>query len=168
MSAAEARPGNPGTGTDFEARMRQILERQRQAHIKDGPPSAEKRIEWLDRAISLLVGHKDAIAEALREDFGHRSVHATQFTDVAGSIGPLKHAKEGLRGWMKREKRKVTPALLGLFGAKAYIEYQPKGVVGVISPWNFPVQSHLLAACRNFRRRQSRHDQASEFTPRFV
>jgi coniferyl-aldehyde dehydrogenase len=66
----------------------------------------------------LIVGHKDAIADALREDFGHRSVHATLLTDVSGSIGPLKHAKENLRGWMKREKRKVAPALLGLFGAR--------------------------------------------------
>src|ERR1700733_389328 len=126
MSAAEARPGNPGAGTDFEARMSQILARQRQAHIKDGPPSAEKRIEWLDRAIALLVGHKEAIADALREDFVHRSVHATLLTDVSGSIAPLKHAKENLKSWMKREKRKVSPALLGFLGAHAYIEYQPK------------------------------------------
>src|SRR5690348_9386918 len=93
------------------SRMRDVLERQRQAHLKEGPLSAETRIEWLDRAIGLLVGHKDAIAEALREDFGHRSVHATLLTDVSGSIAPLKHAKENLRKWMKREKRKVSPAI---------------------------------------------------------
>ena len=40
---------------------------------------------------------------------------------------------------MKTEKRKTTPALLGLFGAKAEVRTQPKGVVGVISPWNFPI-----------------------------
>ncbi|HMO41862.1 MAG TPA: aldehyde dehydrogenase family protein, partial [Phenylobacterium sp.] len=51
----------------------------------------------------------------------------------------LKHAKAHLRKWMAPEKRKTTPAILGLFGAKAQLQYQPKGVVGVISPWNFPV-----------------------------
>lgn len=166
MSAAEARPGNPGAGTDFESRMQQVLTRQRQAHIKYGPPSAEKRIEWLDRAISLLVGHKDAIAEALREDFGHRSVHATLFTDVAGSIGPLKYAKENLKSWMKREKRKVTPALLGLFGARAYIEYQPKGVVGVIAPWNFPFNLTFSPLAGVFAAGNRVMIKPSEFTPR--
>ena len=169
MSAAEAKPGNPGSaigGADVEARMRAILERQRQAHIKDGPPSAEKRIDWLDRAISLLVGHKDAIAEALREDFGHRSVHATLLTDVAGSIGPLKHAKENVRSWMRREKRKVTPALLGLFGARAYVEYQPKGVIGVISPWNFPVNLTFAPLAGVFAAGNRAMIKPSEFTPR--
>ena len=90
---------------DFEARMRDVLARQKQAHTKDGPPSAAKRIEWIARAIALIVDNQEAIAEALREDFGHRSVHASLFTDVAGSIGPLKHAKAHLRLWMKREKR---------------------------------------------------------------
>jgi coniferyl-aldehyde dehydrogenase len=40
---------------------------------------------------------------------------------------------------MKTERRGTTPGILGLFGAKAEVRYQPKGVVGVISPWNFPV-----------------------------
>src|SRR5512135_1757517 len=125
MSAAELRPAN-----DAAADMRRVLDLQRRAHLKDGPASAEKRIDWLDRAIALLVGHKDAIADALREDFGHRSVESSLFTDVSGSIGPLKHARAHLKGWMKREKRKVSPAILGLLGAKAYIDYQPKGVIG--------------------------------------
>jgi coniferyl-aldehyde dehydrogenase len=51
----------------------------------------------------------------------------------------LKHAKAHLKAWMKPEKRKTTPAILGLFGAKAEVRFQPKGVVGIISPWNFPV-----------------------------
>ncbi len=63
MSAAEVRFSTTPSA-DPGLRMREILVRQRQAHIKDGPPSAEKRIEWLDRAINLLVGHKDAIADA--------------------------------------------------------------------------------------------------------
>ena len=162
MSAAEARP----VQSDAERRMGQVLEAQRKAHIKDGPPSAEKRIEWLDRAIGLVVGHKDAIADALREDFGHRSVHATLLTDVSGAIGPLKHAKAHLKNWMKREKRKVEPALLGLFGARAYVEYQPKGVVGVISPWNFPVNLTFTPLAGIFAAGNRVMIKPSEFTPR--
>jgi coniferyl-aldehyde dehydrogenase len=120
--------------------MRAILERQKAAHLRDGPWTAEQRAERLDRCVGLLVDHRRAIEEALNEDFGNRSKEQTALTDVAGSIGPLKHAKEHVRSWMRTEKRKPTPALLGLFGAKAEVRYQPKGVVGVISPWNFPVQ----------------------------
>ncbi|HEX3673887.1 MAG TPA: coniferyl aldehyde dehydrogenase [Rhizomicrobium sp.] len=152
--------------SDAETRMRQVLDAQKKAHLKDGPPSAEKRIEWLDRAIGLLVGHKDAIADALREDFGSRSVHASLLTDVSGSIAPLKHAKAHLKTWMKREKRKVEPALLGLFGARAYVEYQPKGVVGVISPWNFPFNLTFTPLAGIFAAGDRVMIKPSEFTPR--
>src|SRR3984885_543126 len=167
MSVAEARPESASrTAPDMAADMARVLLRQRQAHIKDGPPSAEKRIEWLDRAIGLIVRHKDAITDALREDFGNRSVHATLLTDVSGAIGPLKHAKENLRGWMKREKRKVAPALLGLFGARAWVDYQPKGVVGVISPWNFPVNLTFTPLAGIFAAGNRTMIKPSEFTPR--
>jgi coniferyl-aldehyde dehydrogenase len=163
MSLAEAHEASP---SDFEARMRDVLARQRSAHIKDGPPSSARRIDWIDRAIALIVDNRDTIAEALREDFGHRSVHASLFTDVSGSIGPLKHARAHVKTWMKREKRKVKPALLGLFGAKAYIEYQPKGVVGVISPWNFPFNLTFTPLAGIFAAGNRVMIKPSEYTPR--
>jgi coniferyl-aldehyde dehydrogenase len=121
------------------ASMNALLAKQKAAHLRDGPPSAEKRIERIDRAIGLLVDNRDAIIAALNADFGSRSAEASAFTDIGASIGPLKHAKASLRRWMKPEKRAISPAILGLFGAKAELRYQPKGVVGIISPWNFPV-----------------------------
>ncbi len=119
--------------------MTAVLAAQKAAHLRDGAPSAEKRIAWIDRCIGLLVDHRAGIEAALMADFGSRSKEATAFTDVASSIGALKHAKAHLKAWMKPEKRKTTPAILGLFGAKAEVRFQPKGVVGIISPWNFPV-----------------------------
>ena len=163
MSAAEAKPLPT---TDVGAEMRAVLERQRRAHLKDGTLSAEKRIEWLDRAINLIVANKDAIADALREDFGHRSVHATLLTDVSGSIAPLKFAKENLKRWMRPEKRKVSPAILGVFGARAHVEYQPKGVVGIISPWNFPVNLTFTPLAGVFAAGNRAMIKPSEFTPR--
>ncbi len=121
------------------ARMHLLLELQRNAHIKEGPPSYEKRIERLDRMIGLLVDYQEEICKTISADFGHRSPDQSLFADVADSIGCLKHTKKHLRAWMKPSKRKVEPALLALFGAKNEVRYQPKGVVGVIVPWNFPV-----------------------------
>jgi len=118
--------------------MEEVLQAQKAAHIRDGAPSAAKRTEWLDKAIALIVDHQKEIEDALAEDFGHRSKDATRLTDVASSIGPLQHAKKHLAKWMRPEKRKVEFPL-GLLGSRAEIHYQPKGTVGIISPWNFPV-----------------------------
>jgi coniferyl-aldehyde dehydrogenase len=149
------------------ASMQALLAKQKAAHLRDGAPSAELRIERLDRCIGLLVEHRKAIEAALNDDFGSRSPEATAFTDVAASIGPLQHAKANLRKWMKTERRKTSPALLGLFGAKAEVRCQPKGVVGVISPWNFPVNltftplAGILAAGNRAMIKPSEHTPAT-------
>lgn len=118
--------------------MNALLAKQKAAHLRDGIPSVQKRIEWLDKSIDLLATHGAALAEAMRADFGHRSVDQSNLTDIAGSIGALKHAKAHVAKWVKPEKRKVEFPL-GLLGSKAELQFQPKGVIGVISPWNFPV-----------------------------
>jgi coniferyl-aldehyde dehydrogenase len=118
--------------------MRALLDRQKAAHLRDGIPSAAKRIEWLDKSIDLLVTHGAALNDAMCADFGHRSKDQSNLTDIAGSIGALKFAKANLAKWMRPEKRKVEFPL-GLLGSKAELHFQPKGVIGVISPWNFPV-----------------------------
>jgi coniferyl-aldehyde dehydrogenase len=118
--------------------VRELLDKQRAAYIHDGPPTAETRIERLDKSIALLCEHGDALCEAMSADFGHRSVDQSRFSDISGSIDTLKYAKKHLRSWMRPEKRS-TQFPLGLFGARATVYSQPKGVVGIISPWNFPV-----------------------------
>ncbi|MCC5887653.1 MAG: coniferyl aldehyde dehydrogenase [Gammaproteobacteria bacterium] len=119
--------------------MLTLLDRQRRAAIDAGEVPAAVRRDRINRAIGILVDHGDALAEAMREDFGHRSIHQSMLTDIAGSIGPLKHARKHVGKWMKPEKRRAEMPF-GLLGARAWIEHQPLGVVGVISPWNFPVQ----------------------------
>lgn len=145
--------------------MNALLAKQKAAHLRDGAPSAEKRIERLDRCILLLVENRKAIEDALVADFGARSPTATAFTDIAGSIGPLKHARDHLRGWMKTEKRKTTPAILGWLGAKAEVRYQPKGVVGVIAPWNFPINLTFSPLAGVLAAGNRAMIKPSEFTP---
>ncbi|MFX3658073.1 MAG: coniferyl aldehyde dehydrogenase [bacterium] len=120
-------------------RMLGVLQRQRDDYLRQGPVPAEVRRDRLERAIGLLKTHQQRLVDAMTADFGHRSPHQSLFTDVAASIGPLRHAQKHLARWMKPEKRKVGPFPLNLLGARARVEFQPLGVVGVISPWNFPV-----------------------------
>ena len=145
--------------------LSRILEAQKAAHLRQGAPTAARRIEWLDRCIGLLVDHQAEIANALNTDFGARSKEATGLADIAASIGPLKYAKENLAKWMRPEKRKTTPAILGLFGAKAEVQFQPKGVVGVISPWNFPVNLTFAPLAGVLAAGNRAMIKPSEFTP---
>ena len=122
-----------------QSQMQSILDRQRAAYLAESIVTSETRIDRLERAVRVVKKHQKAFVQAMNEDFGHRSEHQSLFTDVASSIGPLRHAQQNLKRWQKKDKRKVTPGILALLGAKAWVEYQPLGVVGVISPWNFPV-----------------------------
>ncbi|MBY0564498.1 MAG: coniferyl aldehyde dehydrogenase [Hyphomonadaceae bacterium] len=120
--------------------MAEVLGLQKRMHVTKGAPSAALRKDRLNRCISLLLTHQDEFIQALNTDFGARSPDMSRLTDIAGAIGPLKYARDNLDGWMRPQKRKVSPAPLAVLGGKAEVRYQPKGVVGVMTPWNFPVQ----------------------------
>lgn len=123
---------------DQADRMQRILAAQRAGFTAALPESLAVRSDRIDRAIALLVDHKDDFAKAVSNDFGHRSKEQTLMTDIMPSVSALKHAKKHLASWSRGERRKPTFPL-GLLGAKAEVVYQPKGVVGVVAPWNFPV-----------------------------
>mgnify|MGYP005628556219 FL=1 len=151
--------------TSFD-NLNEILEKQKKAHLTEGSLSVETRKEWIDRCIALLIKYQNEIAEAISEDFGHRSTESSLLADVAGSIGSLKSAKENIKKWVKPEKRKVTPSILGLLGAKLRLEYQPLGTVGVISPWNFPVTLTFGPLGSIFAAGNRAMIKPSEFTPK--
>lgn len=140
-----------------------ILAKQKAAHIRDGMPSAEQREAWIDKSIDLLAAHGEALAKAMAEDFGHRSIDQSNLTDIAGSIGALKFSRKHLRKWMRPEKRKVEFPL-GLLGSKAQVQYQPKGVVGILSPWNFPVNLTFAPLANVFAAGNRAMIKPSEFT----
>ncbi|CAI8233122.1 MAG: Coniferyl aldehyde dehydrogenase [Alphaproteobacteria bacterium] len=134
MSAAETMQELPETP---EADIRRLVDMQKAAHIAEGPMTAERRIDLIDRTIALIVDNGDAMVDALMADFGNRSPEGTLATDVGGTLGALKYAKKNVRKWMKASKRhSMFP--LGLLGASTRVEYQPLGCVGNVVPWNFP------------------------------
>ena len=143
--------------------MQAVLDRQRKAYLAEGVVTAKTRIDRIDRAIDILKKHGDRLSKAMAADFGHRSLEQSRFTDVDGSIGPLEHAKKKLKDWMKPERRKVMFPL-GLVGSRGRIEYQPLGVVGCISPWNFPVNLTFTPLAGIFAAGNRTMIKPSEFT----
>lgn len=141
------------------------LQAQRRAFDAELPVSLAARRDRLTRAIAMLVDNAEAFCTALSDDFGHRSRELSMVTDVIGSIRALKHARKHLARWARPEKRKLDFPL-GLLGAKASVEYQPKGVVGVIAPWNFPVQLAMTPLAGIFAAGNRAMVKSSEFTPR--
>ncbi|MEH6583258.1 MAG: coniferyl aldehyde dehydrogenase [Halioglobus sp.] len=119
-------------------KMNAVLAAQKADYIKEGAVSAETRIDRLDRGIDVMLKYQDKLVEALNSDFSCRPREVTMLTDIAASVVPMKHAKKHLRKWMKADKR-PTMFPLNLLGGRSRIDYQPLGVVGVISPWNFPL-----------------------------
>ena len=111
---------------------------QRQSFLREGPPSAETRIDRIDRALSILMTNHERICEAATADFGSRSKIHTLVSDVLTPIQSLLFAKEHVKEWMSPEDKPLNPKELAALGCKARVVYQPFGVVGVIAPWNFP------------------------------
>src|SRR4051795_1718462 len=126
------------TGEDGHAiaELEQIVERQRAAFLADPYPALEERQALLQALAGMVVGHRTQIQEAMSADFGVHPTVATDLIEVLGVAGRAAYAAEHLEAWMASEPRDVDPALFG--SGKAFVQPQPKGVVGNIVPWNFP------------------------------
>jgi coniferyl-aldehyde dehydrogenase len=117
-----------------------MLERQRAAFLREGSPSAAQRKELLGRLRQTLIDHQEDVATAVDQDFGHRSRHETLMAETFVTVASIKHMIRHLASWMKPERRRVPFQFLP---GRAQVVYQPLGVVGVISPWNYPVSLAL-------------------------
>jgi len=126
----------PGSPDELGATLRRLKDAAR----KSGPPTADQRIEALEKLEAALLSRKQAIAAAIARDFGNRSRHETLVADLFVVLGTLKHAKAHLRDWMEPEDRETGFTFMP---ATCQLIPQPLGVVGIISPWNYPVQLAL-------------------------
>ncbi|MDR6849090.1 coniferyl-aldehyde dehydrogenase [Sphingomonas sp. BE270] len=145
--------------------MQDVLARQRAAFMAELPVGLAVRKDRLARAAAMIADNAAAFCDALSEDFGHRSREQSMLTDIAASIAPIKHAIKSLDRWARRDTRAVQFPL-GLLGARAWVEYQPKGVVGVIAPWNFPVNLVMGPIAGIFAAGNRAMVKTSEFTAR--
>ena len=131
------------TATDLD--FTSVFEEQRRRYRAAPTPSIAHRRAQLDKLERAIRNHRTALKSALEADF-RKSADESEFTELVVTLAELKFARARLATWAKPHKV-GTP--LVVFGSKAEIRYEPKGVVLVLSPWNYPVyltMAPLIAA----------------------
>jgi len=141
-----------------------VLESQRKAFVEARPEALSVRRDRIKRAISILSEHGESLAEAMNSDFGSRSFEGSMMTDIVSTIGFGKYCLKNLDHWAAPDKRSVRFPL-GLMGAKAEVRYEPKGVIGIMSPWNFPVNLSFGPLMQVLAAGNRAMIKPSEFTP---
>ena len=144
--------------------MNKALNEQKEFFIKNGSPSIELRIDRLKRLKALIMDNRYDFVDALNEDFGNRSKNASMLSDVYGIMPAINLAIKNVKKWNKIEK-KSSNFPFGFLGAKSYIKYEPLGTVGMISPWNFPVNLSFLPLVSIFAAGNQVMHKPSEHTP---
>ncbi len=140
----------------------QVLEAQRAAFRKNPMPSLAERLENLKRLKRALLTNEAQLLEAIDKDFSSRSQDETRIAELMPSVQGINYAMKNLSDWMKPSKRHVSVLFQP---ASNQVHYQPKGVVGVIVPWNYPLflaAGPLVAALAAGNRVMIK---MSEFTP---
>ncbi|WP_137723030.1 aldehyde dehydrogenase family protein [Prescottella subtropica] len=120
------------------AELPRILDTQKRAAVEQGPASADVRRDRLQRMIDLLVRHHKPLTEAIDTDFGGRLAAYSIMNDILGSLTSLKHTRDAFESWMADVERPAF-APYDQLGARAYVQYQAKGSVGIIGTWNAPL-----------------------------
>lgn len=143
----------------------ELIERQRQAFNAGGAVSHAARADRIDRCIRMLIEYRDRFCDAIDQDFNGRHRAVNLMSDVLGPIASLKFAKKQLRKWLRPSRRSMMFPY-NVFGSKAWVEYQPKGVVGIIGTWNAPLFTVLSPLAYVLAAGNRALIKPSELTPR--
>lgn len=113
-----------------------ILQKQRKAYFENPFPSCEERKANLLKVEQILVNNQEAIAQAISKDFGNRAVEESKLLELFLSIDGFRYCRKRVKKWMKSQRRDVS---IWFAGAGNKVIPQPKGVVGIVAPWNYPL-----------------------------
>jgi coniferyl-aldehyde dehydrogenase len=142
--------------------LRPTFDRLREAWQRDRP-DADQRLDDLARLRDAFQAGRNAMLAAVGADFGHRSAHETLLGESMPVIAELDHLRGKLHGWMK--PRRVGSGWR-LWPARAQLRPEPLGVVGVMSPWNYPINLALIPLATAIAAGNHVYLKPSEHTPR--
>jgi len=135
----ESQPNTPSAIADFNTTIdpvEEIYRLQRNAYLEKPVCGIEERKNNLIKLEKIILDNQDVIVNAISEDFGNRSANETKLAEIFPSVDMLRYCRKNLKKWMKPQKRSVS---VWFKGAKNTVIPQPKGVVAVIVPWNYPL-----------------------------
>ena len=135
---------------------------QKQAFANEAYLSAQVRINDLSQLKAAILEHQEALVQALSKDFGCRSVDDSKMGDLMPTIMGINYAIKHIKKWMKPSKRHVGVLFQP---AKAFVMYQPLGVIGIITPWNYPLFLSLGPLTTALAAGNRAMIKMSEFTP---
>ena len=144
--------------------MNSSLEILKRRYTDGNFPNYSERIDRLKRLVELVEGNSEAITTAIEKDFGTRHKQISLIADINSTLQFANHSIKNLSKWIKPSKKSANFPL-NLIGAKASIQYQPFGVVGIISPWNFPVNLSIGPLVDIFAAGNGAMIKLSEFVP---
>jgi coniferyl-aldehyde dehydrogenase len=127
---------------DIRFELQLTLDQQRKAYLADPVPTLAQRRADLLALERFVRENKEDIIAAINADYGNRSRHETLFAEIFTAIDGPRHALKHLKKWMKPQRRPVD--LRNFAGAKNRLVPQPLGVIGVIVPWNFPLNLTIM------------------------
>lgn len=127
------------------ARLEETFALQRAAYLKAPCPTLAERLDLLQRIPGMMMSNARRIAEAMNSDYGYHPELTTYMFDVVNVVGRAQYVAKVLPTWMARDYRELEPHLYG--SSKSYIDYQPKGVIGNMPAWNFPVDLSVGPLC---------------------
>jgi len=114
-----------------------LLELQSAAQRKAGPPSSRVRIDRLYQLEDMVRSRTEVFAGAISADFGNRSRFETDLLETMVTVSAIRHARKNVKWWMQPSHQEVA---LNFWPGAALVRPEPLGVVGIVSPWNYPLQ----------------------------
>lgn len=145
-------------------RLDSAFRRQKAAAAADPFPSLEARRATLEQLLALTEDHEREICAAIDADFGGRSHHETRVAELMVVRAGIRHALSKLSSWMASRR---VPTSMPFWPARNRLIRQPLGVVGIVSPWNYPFQLAVAPATAALAAGNRVLLKPSETTPRF-
>lgn len=121
-----------------------IFSVQKDAFARNSMPTLEERLDRLRTLESAMIKHRKGFQESMATDYGSHSPFVTDLFETGGVIGRSRHVQSQLADWMKSSPRELNAAAHG--SSSAHVIRQPKGVVGNLAPWNFPIECAFVMA----------------------
>lgn len=166
MKSDDKRPNHTaGSNAPYDSvhNLERVFNVQKSAYEIDRYPSFTKRKERLHKLSKLIKDNQQEIISAVNLDFGNRAEVETRLVEIVSSLASIEYMSSNLKKWMKQKRRSTS---LWFLPGSNIIKPQPIGVIGIMSPWNYPINLAVVPIAAAFAAGNCAMVRMSEYTPR--